>query len=108
MASDTSSTAPAGVSTSRRSFFRPTAASWADISGNLPDVPGDDLVMWHGKLVLATDHLVYVTDAATPGHWARLGSGLPHTVAADLTLYPSGSDLVVATHGRGIWRISRS
>ena len=32
---------------------------------------------------------------------------LPHTVAADLTLYPSGSTLLVATHGRGLWRISR-
>ncbi len=32
IASDTSSTAPAGVSISSRSFFRPTAASWADIS----------------------------------------------------------------------------
>jgi hypothetical protein len=80
--------------------------TWTDISGNLPDVPGDDLVVWKGHLVLATDHLVYVADARTPTHWSRLGRGLPHSVAADLTLYPSGSTLLVATHGRGLWRIS--
>lgn len=80
--------------------------TWTDISGNLPDLPGDDLVVWKGHLVLATDNLVYVADTHDPAHWSRLGRGLPHTVAADLTLYPSGSALLVATHGRGLWRIS--
>jgi hypothetical protein len=79
--------------------------TWTDISGNLPDIPGDDLVVWKGHLVLATDHLVYVADTHAPAHWSRLGSGLPHSVAADLTLYPSSSTLLVATHGRGLWRI---
>ncbi len=33
--------------------------------------------------------------------------GLPVTVAMDLTLGPDGN-VYVATHGRGIWRISAS
>ncbi|MCO5993313.1 beta propeller repeat protein [Actinoallomurus rhizosphaericola] len=81
-------------------------ATWTDISGDLPDVPGDDLIVWHGHLVLATDHLVYVADTRAPARWSRLGRGLPHSVAADLSLYPSGSALLVATHGRGLWRLT--
>ncbi len=86
---------------------RDGGTTWKDISGDLPDVPGDDLVLWKGRLVLATDDLVYVADTRDPAHWSRLGTGLPHTVAADLTLHPSGSTLVVATHGRGLWSITR-
>ena len=85
---------------------RDGGTTWKDISGDLPDVPGDDLVLWKGRLVLATDDLVYVADTRDPAHWSRLGKGLPHTVAADLTLHPSGSTLVVATHGRGLWSIT--
>lgn len=81
-------------------------ATWTDISGNLPDLPGDDLVVWQGHLVLATDDLVYVADARTPTKWSVLGRGLPHSVAADLSVFPSGGSLLVATHGRGMWRIS--
>lgn len=80
-------------------------ATWTDVSGNLPDIPGDDLVVWQGHLVLATDDGVYAADARTPARWARLGRGLPNTVAADLAPYPSGSGLLVATHGRGLWRL---
>ncbi|MCW2898606.1 MAG: hypothetical protein JWO67_871 [Streptosporangiaceae bacterium] len=80
--------------------------TWTDISGSLPDVPGDDLVVWKGHLVLATDHLVYVSDTSRPTRWSRLGHGLPHSVAADLALSPSSDTLLVATHGRGLWRIS--
>ena len=32
-----------------------SGATWTDISGNLPDAPGDDLVVVNGKLVVATD-----------------------------------------------------
>jgi hypothetical protein len=81
-------------------------ATWTDITGNLPDVPGDDLVVWRGQLVVATDNAVFVADQRRPGAWSVLGRGLPHTVAADLTVYPDGRQLLVATHGRGLWRIS--
>jgi hypothetical protein len=81
--------------------------TWTDISGDLPDIPGDDLVIWKGHLVLATDHYVYTADTRTPTHWSRLGHGLPASVDADLTLNPSGSALIVATHGRGLWQITQ-
>ncbi|MCC9306059.1 glycosyl hydrolase [Kitasatospora sp. RB6PN24] len=80
-------------------------ATWQDISGNLPDLPADALVIAKGRLILATDHLVYTADADDPTHWARLGRGLPSSVVTDLTLLPSGDAVVAATHGRGLWRL---
>ena len=80
-------------------------ATWADISGNLPDAPGDDLVISHGHLVLATDVGVFITSAASPGTWSRYGTGLPDAIPADLTTTPGGDVIVAATHGRGMWQI---
>jgi hypothetical protein len=80
--------------------------SWTDISGNLPDIPGDALVLSNGKLALATDQGVF-TAAEGQGSatsWSRLGSGLPNTSVNDLTVGPGG--IYAATHGRGIWRIT--
>src|SRR5437764_7733853 len=55
-------------------------ATWTDISGNLPDAPGDDLVVVNGKLVVATDVGAFVAAAGggTATLWSRLGSGLPN------------------------------
>ncbi len=80
--------------------------TWTDISGNLPDVPADDLVMWRGKLVVATDIGVFVADRDRPNRWSRLGHGLPRSAVWDLTLSPDRSYLVAVTHGRGLWKIS--
>jgi hypothetical protein len=82
--------------------------TWTDISGNLPDIPVNDiLVLPSGGLVVATDlGVVYRASAAAP--WTRLGgASLPAIVAMDLTLGPDGN-IYVGTHGRGIWRISAS
>jgi photosystem II stability/assembly factor-like uncharacterized protein len=79
---------------------------WIDHSGNLPDVPMDDVVFLGGtKLAVATDFGVFTSsdDGAT---WANLGSNLPNVVVDQLTLDPSGTHLIAATHGRGIWTIA--
>jgi photosystem II stability/assembly factor-like uncharacterized protein len=77
--------------------------TWTDRSGNLPDVPTDDVVFEGGKLVVATDFGVYVS-SDNGSTWARLGTNLPNVVVDQLTLDPNGS-LVAATHGRGVWTI---
>ena len=79
-------------------------AAWTDVSGNLPDVPMDDLVFAGGKLDVATDFGVY-TSADDGTSWSRLGTNLPNVVVDQLTLDPNGN-LVAATHGRGIWTIA--
>lgn len=80
--------------------------TWTDISGNLPDVPGDALVLSHGKLALGTDIGVFTAQAGQGAGttWSRLGSGLPNVVVDDLTSGPDGF-IYAATHGRGVWRI---
>ena len=80
--------------------------TWTDISGNLPDIASDALVLSHGKLALGTDAGVFT---AAVGHgtgtrWSRLGSGLPNAAVDDLTPGPDGY-IFAATHGRGVWRI---
>jgi hypothetical protein len=80
--------------------------SWTDISGNLPDIASDALVLEHGRLALATDAGVFT---AREGHgsltrWQRLGTGLPNVVVDDLTVGPNGY-IYAGTHGRGVWRI---
>jgi len=81
-------------------------ASWTDISGNLPDVASDALVLSHGQLALGTDVGMF-TAAAGGGpstSWSRLGTGLPNAVDDDVTIGPDGS-IYAATHGRGVWRL---
>lgn len=79
--------------------------TWTDISGDLPDIPADDLLLVHGRLLLATDLGVY-TAAAGGGAataWAREGTGLPNASVNDLTLSSDGATIIAATHGRGLW-----
>lgn len=78
-------------------------ASWADVSGNFPDVPVNDIVIRDGKLVVATDLATLIsTDGGAS--WSRLGANLPITTVMDLTVGPD-LRLYAATHGRGIWSI---
>ncbi len=81
--------------------------NWTDISGNLPDVPSDALVLSHGMLALGTDIGAFLAKAGD-GHgttWARLGNNLPNSAVDDLRLDPDGHTLLAATHGRGLWSI---
>jgi hypothetical protein len=80
---------------------------WTNISGNLPDAPGDALVVAGNRLALATDVGVFTATAANDTHWSQLGTNLPHTSVNDLRVAP-GNVLVAATHGRGIWTYSLS
>jgi sugar lactone lactonase YvrE len=79
--------------------------SWTDISGNLPDIASDTLVLSHGQLALATDGGVFTAEAGQGSQtlWSRLGSGLPNAAVDDLTVGPDNY-IYAATHGRGIWR----
>jgi hypothetical protein len=79
--------------------------TWTDISGNLPDIASDVLVLDHGKLALATDAGVYTASEGKGARtdWLHLGTGLPNVAVDDLTVGPDDY-IYAATHGRGIWR----
>jgi sugar lactone lactonase YvrE len=81
--------------------------SWTDISGNLPDIASDALVLSHGQLALGTDQGVFTAQAGKGAatSWSRLGTGLPNAAVDDLTAGPNGY-IYAATHGRGVWRIA--
>jgi hypothetical protein len=78
-------------------------ATWADVSGNLPDVPVNDVLLVGAKIVLATD-LGVVISGDGGAHWSRLGGNLPYTTAMDVHLGPDNR-VYAATYGRGIWSI---
>jgi photosystem II stability/assembly factor-like uncharacterized protein len=79
-------------------------STWADISGNLPDIPANDVVLHNRTLTVANDIGVF-TSSDNGSTWSRVGTNLPNVVVAQLTVDPNGT-LVAATHGRGVWTIS--
>jgi len=89
--------------------FRTTdfGASWENLSGGLPDGAGSvNVIAEHPAnpdvLALGAEHGLFVSgDAGTT--WLRYGGGLPTTLYDDLLFHPRYHDLIVATHGRGLW-----
>ena len=80
--------------------------TWTSILGDLPagrvtraifeDLRNPDV------LYLGTELGVFWSwDAG--GHWVELRAGLPTVAVNDLLVHPRDNDLVLATHGRGIW-----
>jgi hypothetical protein len=76
---------------------------WHDISGDLVDAPANDVAIVGSHLVVADDVGVFASGLGG-GTWLKVGTGLPHTIVADLNTTPSGT-LLAATHGRGLWQI---
>lgn len=79
---------------------------WVNISGNLPQVPVNDLYVLPGHsdsiLFAATDAGVYVTlNGGTL--WNRLGNNMPVIPVFDLEHNPVKKQLLAATHARGLW-----
>jgi hypothetical protein len=79
-------------------------ATFADVSGNLPDAPAAWSVLHNGHVVVGTDTGVYESCDNAGGDYALLGSGLPSAPISTLRLKPGDPDLLVAaTYGRGIY-----
>ncbi len=82
-------------------------ANWVDASGNLPNIPVNDLAIdpdLPGTLYAGTDAGVMVsTDGGAT--WSTLGLGLPNVVVSSLTLHRNSRILRAGTHGRSVWDI---
>ncbi|MBI1763925.1 MAG: hypothetical protein HYR56_21075 [Acidobacteria bacterium] len=81
--------------------------SWRDISGDLPDVPVTAVEpdpTQAGTLYIGTDLGVFqTTDGGAT--WVRLGNGMPRVATFMVRYQKATRSLVVATHGRGIYRL---
>ncbi len=82
-------------------------ATWTSISGDLPDMPINDLIITPalGHLYIASDiGVFYSTDQGL--HWELVSSGLPNVIITDLTYHAEENILVAATYGRGMYKVS--
>ena len=68
----------------------------ASIRG-LAEYPGQPSVLFAG-----TERALFVSHDAG-AHWVRLAANLPTTRYDDIVIHPRTKDLILATHGRGIW-----
>jgi len=81
-------------------------ATWTSITGNLPDGGATQVVREHPRqpnlLFVGTEYGVFVT--VDGGHeWTQLKSGLPGVPVHDIQIQARANDLVLGTHGRGIY-----
>jgi hypothetical protein len=90
--------------------FRSTDAglTWANISGNLPDVPHQSVVidpLYPQNIYVGNDLGVYVT---TNGgiNWYEYRTGMPHALVLDLTIVYPNRHIRATTHGNGIYERS--
>ena len=82
--------------------------TWTSITGNLPAEGSVQVVREHHRernlLFVGTEYGAYFTvDGGTT--WTRLGSGIPTVPVHDLAIQERENDLVVGTHGRGVFII---
>src|SRR5258706_905686 len=90
-------------------LFRTTdfGKTWTAVVNGLPsdDASIRGLAEYPGKpevLFAGTERALFVThDSGT--HWTRIAANLPPTRYDDILVHPRTKDLVLATHGRGIW-----
>jgi len=80
--------------------------TWTDISSNLPDYGPINVVREHHRnpdlLFVGTEFQVWVS-ADRGGSWASMKNDMPTQPVHDLQIHPRENDLIVATHGRGIY-----
>jgi photosystem II stability/assembly factor-like uncharacterized protein len=81
-------------------------ANWADISGNLPQAPINDVVrhpQHHRWLYVGTDMGVFFSPNLGQA-WLSVGTGLPLAPVTDIHLHAGTDTLFAATFGRSILR----
>jgi len=96
----------------RRDDFRPFVykttdygETWTSIAANLPDEPINVIKEDHKNpnlLFVGTEFAVYVSIDCGKS-WTRMKTNMPTQPVHDLVIHSRENDLVVATHGRGIF-----
>ena len=85
---------------------RDYGATWASISGNLPAVGTVNVIREDPKnkdlLYAGTEFGLYVSIDGGK-EWKEFMSGLPRVRVDDILIHPRENDVIVGTHGRGIY-----
>jgi len=108
----TAGTAFVTITGFQRDDFRPFVfrtddygASWRSLAADLPAASANVIVQDRrnaGLLFLGTDHGLFASiDGGN--RWVRMKSNMPAVPVRDLVIHPRENDLVVATHGRGLY-----
>jgi photosystem II stability/assembly factor-like uncharacterized protein len=93
-------------------IFRTTdyGMTWNDISGNIPDVPVNSIIIDYDKdstLYVGTDAGVFYTENLG-NTWSVLGSDLPNSPVFDINYHQPTRKLVAGTHGRSLFEFDLS
>ena len=80
--------------------------TWADKTGNLPDIPVDSIIVNPNipqQVFAGTDFGVYYTNDITVASpvWSRFDNGIPHVMIWDMSIDRYGTTLSIWTRGRG-------
>ncbi|MBX2815049.1 MAG: hypothetical protein KTR24_03595 [Saprospiraceae bacterium] len=81
--------------------------TWTDVAQSLPDHPVNCILEDPNNaevLYVGTMRGVYIS-MDRGRHWQSLGTRLPYIAVADMTIVSDLDQLVVATHGRGLYHI---
>jgi len=85
---------------------RDYGATWVSVVGNLPSVGTVNVIREDPKnkdlLYAGTEFGLYVSFNGG-GEWKEFMSGLPRVRVDDILVHPRDNDLIVGTHGRGIY-----
>src|SRR4029077_4976595 len=86
------------------------AATWTNISGDLPDIPFNAVVFDHKArrpaIYAASDIGVFRTrDGGV--HWRLISKGLPFVSVFGLERNATTGQIVASTHGRGMFELVR-
>src|SRR5882757_670660 len=82
--------------------------TWADKTGNLPDIPVDSIIVNPNnsqQVYAGTDWGVYFTDDITVASptWQRFENGIPHAMVWDMQIDRGSTTLSVWTRSRGAY-----
>lgn len=79
-------------------------ATWASITGDLPQAPVNDIVLVGSILYVGTDVGVF-SSADNGASWLPAGEDLPNVPVTDLEYRAASNALYAATFGRGIYKL---
>jgi hypothetical protein len=82
--------------------------TWADKTGNLPDIPVDSIIVnpnYPQQVFAGTDFGLYFTNDVTEASptWYRFENGLPHAMIWDMSIDRGSTALALWTRGRGAY-----